>query len=171
MKTNGGESTRRGFLYLFLLLVVLWLCLVSSLQWQEVAAGVILSGLCAIILGKSLSGLGFPSMTPKKLATSLIYLLVLAKEIVEANLDVAYRVLHPRMPIRPGIVAIKTGLRQDIAKLILANSITLTPGTFTVDVIGDRLLVHWINVRGDDVETATKAIGAKFEKYLIRIFE
>jgi len=53
----------------------------------------------------------------------------------------------------------------------LANSITLTPGTFTLDVSDDTLLIHWINVKTDKVEEATKIIGEKFERYLKVIFE
>jgi len=67
-------------------------------------------------------------------------------------------------------VVIKTRLKSDIAKMILANSITLTPGTFTLDVIGDELLIHWINVKSEDTDDATKVIGERFEKYLRAIF-
>ena len=95
---------------------------------------------------------------------------ILLKEIVKANLDVAYRVIHPRMPIKPGIVVIKTNLKQDIAKLILANSITLTPGTLTLDIKEDKLLIHWIDVKAEDKDEATKIVGERFEKYLKVIF-
>ena len=101
----------------------------------------------------------------------IFYLGVLLIEIVKANIDVAYRVLHPKMPIKPGIVTIRTNLKQDIAKLILANSITLTPGTFTLDIIGDKLLIHWINVKAEDMEEATRIIAGKFERHLKVIFE
>ena len=74
------------------------------------------------------------------------------------------------MPIKPGIVVIKTGLKQDIAKMILANSITLTPGTFTLDILGDTLLIHWINVQSQETDESTKMIGERFEKYLREIF-
>ena len=74
------------------------------------------------------------------------------------------------MPIKPGIVIIKTGLKSDIAKMILANSITLTPGTFTLDIVDDTLLIHWINVRTENIAEATEIIGEKFEKYLRVIF-
>ena len=90
--------------------------------------------------------------------------------MVKANLDVAYRIIHPRMPINPGIVVVRTNLKQDIAKLILANSITLTPGTFTLDILGDNLLIHWINVKDENIDGATKIIGEKFERYLRVIF-
>ena len=89
---------------------------------------------------------------------------------MSANIDVAYRVIHPKMPINPGIVVIKTVLKQDIAKMILANSITLTPGTFTLDIIDDILLIHWINVKTKDVDEATRMIGERFERYLKIIF-
>lgn len=83
-----------------------------------------------------------------------------------ANLDMARRVLSPKLPINPGIVKVKTSLKSPMARLILADSITLTPGTFTVDIIDDFIYIHWVDVRSDDIEGATEAIVRKFEKYL-----
>lgn len=62
-----------------------------------------------------------------------LYLLLFLKEIIAANLDVAYRVLHPSMPIEPDVVAIQLRVQHDAAITSLANSITLTPGTLTMD--------------------------------------
>jgi len=90
--------------------------------------------------------------------------------MIKANFDVAYRVIHPRMPINPGIVLIKTDLKSDSGKLALANSITLTPGTLTMDVKGENLLIHWINVKTTDTDEATKIIGKRFERFLKVIF-
>ena len=76
------------------------------------------------------------------------------------------------MPISPGIVKIKTNLTTDSGITALANSITLTPGTLTVDITDDGFLyIHWINVKSDDVEQATKLISQKFEWFLKKIFE
>jgi len=160
----------RNFLYLFIFLVLIWLALSSSLQWQELAVGIAVSLIVSLILSKIYSKLGFPPLSMKRIAFVIIYLGVLFKEIIVANVDVAYRIIHPKMPIKPGIVVIKTTLKQDIAKMILANSITLTPGTFTLDIIEDTLLIHWINVKTEDVEKATRMIGERFEKYLKIIF-
>jgi multicomponent Na+:H+ antiporter subunit E len=160
----------RNFLYLFFILMIIWLALTSSFHWQELLAGCAISLLLTIILKKTYRNLGLPPLSIKRIIYSLIYIGVLFKEIIKANLDVAYRVIHPKMPIRPGIVVIKTTLKQDIAKMILANSITLTPGTFTLDILGDTLLIHWINVQSDKTEEATKMIGERFEKYLRVIF-
>jgi len=171
---SGGSAAPaprlRDTLYLFAILVAVWLALTSSLHWQELVAGGIVALVLALFLGRTYAGLGLPPLTPRRIWFFVVYLLVLLQEIVRANLDVAYRVLHPGLPIRPGIVVIKTGLRQDIAKMMLANSITLTPGTFTLDVLGDTLLIHWIYVRSEDPAEATRLIGQRFERYLREIF-
>lgn len=172
MAETVSESTHRmrSFLYLFFFLFLIWLALTSSLHWQELSVGACISLLLALVLYKRYFALGLPPLSVKRIVYTLIYIIVLFKEIILANLDVAYRVIHPKMPIKPGIVVIKTGLKQDIAKLILANSITLTPGTFTLDILGDTLLIHWINVRATETAEATRMIGERFEKYLKVIF-
>ncbi|RKY82931.1 Na+/H+ antiporter subunit E [candidate division KSB1 bacterium] len=164
------ENRIKSFLYLFLFLVLIWLCLTSTFNRQELFSGIFISLVLALSLNKYYLKLGFPPLTLKRFAFLIVYVVVLFKEIIKANLDVAYRVIHPKMPIKPGIVVIKTQLKADIAKMILANSITLTPGTFTLDILGDKLLVHWINVRTEDIDKATKIIGQRFERYLKVIF-
>lgn len=101
------------------------------------------------------------------------YVPVFLWEVIKANVDVAYRVAHPRLLIHPGIVKVKTSLQSDIAITLLANSITLTPGTMSVDVDQDKgvLYIHWIDVRSRDIEAATKIIVERFEKILRKIFE
>ncbi len=161
----------KNFFYLFVLSVIIWLCLTSSLALEELVTGIGISFILAMFLVGTYYKLNLPPFSLKRFGYFLMYIFVLFKEIVKANFDVAYRVIHPKMPIKPGIVVIKTNLKQDIAKLILANSITLTPGTFTLDIIGDKLLIHWINVKSDDMERTTNIIGKKFEKYLKEIFK
>lgn len=169
---KGGDIKyrARNFFYLFSILLIIWLIFTSSFHWQEFSIGIFVSLVLSLILNKTYLGLGLPPLSIKRIAFSIVYIIVLFKEIFKANLDVAYRVVHPEMPINPGIVVIKTNLKQNIAKMILANSITLTPGTFTLDIFGDKLLIHCINVRTQDIDGATKIIGEKFEKYLRVIF-
>jgi multicomponent Na+:H+ antiporter subunit E len=72
-------------------------------------------------------------------------------EVIKANLDVAYRVLT--MKIRPGIIRVKSGMKTDLGVFMLANSITLTPGTITVDIdeATNDLFIHNINIgEGDE---------------------
>ncbi len=70
------------------------------------------------------------------------YLPYLGYQIVRSNLEVAYLVLHPRLPISPRLVEFETPLKMEPAQVLLAQSITLTPGTITVDVRRGRFLVH-----------------------------
>jgi multicomponent Na+:H+ antiporter subunit E len=66
-------------------------------------------------------------------------------QIVIANLDVAYRTLHPKMPIQPSILKTKTRLKTELGRVALANSITLTPGTVTIDVDEEgQYIIHAI---------------------------
>lgn len=63
-------------------------------------------------------------------------------QIVKANLEVAWVILHPRLPIQPQMVRFSKPLPGPVAHLVLVNSITLTPGTVTVDIEGDEYVVH-----------------------------
>jgi len=167
-RSAGGKV--KGFVWLLLGTFVLWMALSSKLDWPELICGGLVCLIISLFGAHIYSKLGFPPLSLKGLLFSLIYIIVLLWEIIKANLDVAYRIIHPKMPIKPGIVVIKTSLKSDIAKMILANSITLTPGTFTLDVIGNELLIHWINVKTEDIDEATNMIGQRFEKYLRIIF-
>jgi multicomponent Na+:H+ antiporter subunit E len=71
-----------------------------------------------------------------------LYLVWLLKEIIQANIDVAWRVLSPRLPIRPQMIRIKSSQETDLGRVIFANSITLTPGTVSVDMVDDDIVVH-----------------------------
>jgi len=110
-------------------------------------------------------------LQPERYFWFIVYLVVFIWECIKANFDVAYRVLHPAMPIRPGIVKVKTTLKSELARTLLANSITMTPGTITVDIIGDYFYIHWIYVRSEDPEVYTEIIMGAFEKYIKRIIE
>ena len=108
---------------------------------------------------------------PRRWLFLLIYLPYFFYYCFKANFDVAMRVVHPDVPIRPGIVKVRTTLTGEMAKTFLANSITLTPGTLTIDVDGQDLYVHWINIDTDDAARRTREICGRFEPLLRRIFE
>jgi len=72
----------------------------------------------------------------------LLYLPWLLLQIIMANVQVAYLVLHPRMPIEPALLLFRTRMRKGIARVTLANSITLTPGTITASLEGSNYIIH-----------------------------
>ena len=80
----------------------------------------------------------------RKVPRFIIYCFWLLIQIIKANLSVIYLALHPRMIeiLNPCIFRFKTTLKNDLAKVVLANSITLTPGTITVRIDGDEFIVH-----------------------------
>ena len=155
----------------FLILLVIWLLLTWSLEWRELVVGIIVALFAEIMLGDIFPSGAVKIFYPHRFFWLIIYSLVFLYYVVKANFDVAYRVLNIYLPIRPGIVKVKTKLKTDMARTFLANSITLTPGTLSVDVVDDHLYVHWINVKSDNIEEATKDIVARFETFLRRIFE
>jgi len=71
-------------------------------------------------------------------------------EVVKANLDVAKRVLRPDLPIHPMLIKVKAGQKSDLGRVIYANSITLTPGTVSVDVDGETITVHALSREAAD---------------------
>lgn len=100
----------------------------------------------------------------------MLYLLVLFWEMLKANLNVVMIVVNPYLPIKPGFIRIKSKLKEDASLTVLANSITLTPGTLTVDIDKDEgfLYIHWINVKAFEVDKCTELIGDRFESILRR---
>lgn len=161
----------------FILAFVIWILLTwpfadGKVDLQVMAAGLIASIIVAFLFHEMLPKEHHVFISPVRIFWLLVFLPVYFYYVVVANLDVVYRVLHPKMPIKPGIVKIKTNLKSASGITALANSITLTPGTLTVDLTDDGFLyIHWINVQSDDVDEATKLIAQKFEWFLKRIFE
>lgn len=156
---------------LFITAFILWLLLTWTLNWQYLLVGIVVAFLVAILFGN------LAVQEPKKFFQInrwfwlACYIPMFIWECIKANIDVAYRVLHPKMPIKPGIVKVKTTLKTDMAKTALANSITMTPGTLSVDIEGEYLYIHWIYVQATEIEEASQKIVSKFEKLLTKIFD
>jgi len=156
----------------FVLAFITWVVLTWSVNIQFIIAGLVASAIVSILFHEMLPKEHHIFISPVRIFWFLVYVPVFFYYILMANFDVVYRALHPAMPIKPGIVKIKTKLKTDSGITALANSITLTPGTLTVDLTDDGYLyIHWINVKSDDVEEATKHIAKKFEWFLEKIFE
>ncbi len=165
---EAGKISR--YLYTVIVLFIIWLFLTSSLDVQELEIGFVMSLIVAAFSYELFTTNGLRNLHPKRLAYAAAYIPYFLWAMIMANLDVAYRVLHPKRPINPGIVECKTVLKSDVGKLSLANSITLTPGTITLDVMGDRYFIHWIDVKDSTVEGASENITRPFEKFLKVIF-
>ncbi len=161
-------------LILFAAAFLVW-CLFTWLpDGAHLLVGIAVAGIIALLLGDLVIRQPRRLWYPRRYATFLLhYIPVFLWQVLKANLDVAYRVLHPALPITPGIVKVTTALRSEMAMTFLANSITLTPGTMSVDIDTDQgvLYVHWIDVQARDSEAATRMIVERFEKILHKVFE
>jgi multicomponent Na+:H+ antiporter subunit E len=148
-----------------------WLLLTGRLYWQNLIAGAAVSLITTLIFSRYFQIDARKLIQPKRYFWLTVYIIYFVWECIKANFDVAYRVLHPSMPVRPGIVKVKLTLKRALARTILANSITMTPGTITVDIIEDTLYVHCIYLHDTNPENYTYDISGKFERILTKIFE
>jgi len=159
------------YITVFILSMIFWLMLTFEFTISNIIVGAVGSLITSLIFTRFFVKNVYKLIQPHRYFWFLVYLVVFIWECIKANIDVAYRVLHPAMPIRPGIVKVKTTLKSDMAKMLLANSITMTPGTISVDIIDDYLYIHWIYISSDDPEVYTGIITGAFEKYIKRIIE
>ena len=153
------------------LLFGLWVLLTGSLDPQELVVGAVAALLVAALtsgLVRSMTACDRPFL--RRAAYAIAYVPYLLWQILLANIDVARRVATPALPITPGIVRVRTRLKSPLGRLFLTSSITLTPGTLTVEADGPDLFIHWIDVTADGIEEASTRIVSGFERYLEVIF-
>jgi multicomponent Na+:H+ antiporter subunit E len=132
----------------FLVLFAFWLLLSGYFTAFLMVAGA-MSALAAVLFGRRMDIVdheGHPvHLAPRAL---LVYWPWLAKEIVKSAWQVSTVILQPRLPISPTLVRIRATQRTDVGRTTFANSITLTPGTISVEVGRDEILVHALTRAG-----------------------
>ena len=144
-------------------------------SYEEIILGIIFSAIGGIIARKILVKKDFRMANPVRWITFIVYVIgPFFAGVIKANLDVAYRVITGK--INPGIVKVSPDLKTDLGITMLANSITLTPGTLSVDIDEDKndLYIHWINVKDEALKKKPvdcKYVCGGFEKWIRRIAE
>ena len=154
----------KHFIATYIIVFVFWLLLSAHSDAFHVGAGIV----CSLIVAYASHDLlftGTGNHTLTKIVRFSTYLPWLIYQIVLANIDVAKRALAPGMPIDPQVVTFKTMLRSDVARTALANSITLTPGTVTIDIVDDVFYVHAIAK-----EPADDLLEGAMERRIAHIF-
>lgn len=147
MTKNVKGSETKQFIVLSAVLFLLWVLLSGKMEAKLLGMGLAASLFSAWI---TMSLLRIPSVDRKSVYVAfdfpyvkyIVYWFWLFKEIVKANIDIAKVVLNPKLPINPQIVTFRRPMDNPLAHVTLANSITLTPGTVTVDVEGDLYVIH-----------------------------
>lgn len=144
MHTAEGFVDRRGTM--LLLFFICWIIFAGDLTLEIAAFGVVIA---AVIFAFQCKFLDYSIQKEKKVYRNILwgigYAVILILEILKANIGVMQLILSPKMEVEPKLVRFRTDLKTDLARVILANSITLTPGTITVTLEGDEYLVHCLD--------------------------
>ncbi len=164
---------RKSHIILFVISFLIWSFLTWPPDYQHLLIGILVSGFVSFMTGDMFVKRSHVFKHIGRYLWFFYYIFLFLWECIKANIDVAYRVSHPDLPINPGIVKVKTTLKSDTGLTFLANSITLTPGTMSVDIDQENgfLYIHWIDVKDKDIQKATEIIVKIFEDVLRRIFE
>lgn len=171
------KATFPAFLSTFVLCAAFWLLLTGSFDKQELIAGAIVSVAVALFSARFLiHESAFWLFNPVKFFSLLIYsVIIFPWELLKANLDVAFRAFSAGPNVNPGIVKVPVGLTSDYGKAMLADSITLTPGTITVDIDDidgqTYYYIHWIDVKETDEKKAGDIIKGTLENWVRRIWK
>ncbi|WP_242948688.1 Na+/H+ antiporter subunit E [Caloramator quimbayensis] len=154
----------------FILCFVFYMLFTFAFNLEEILVGAVVSLIVAVFTAKFfIHDNPFYLFSTSRFGSLLRYvLLIFPKELLKANIDVAKRALNPSLPVKPGIVKVPSDLKSEYALSMLANSITLTPGTITMDIAEEDgknyYYIHWIDVATTNSEKAGETIKGTLEK-------
>ena len=170
------KTTFGAWFATFVLCYFFWRLLPGSFAWQELVAGAVVSAGVALF-----SARWFVHESPGRFFSGRLFILIwycvaiFPWELIKANCDMAKRALSPKLKINPGIIKVPVDVPTEYGKTMLANSITLTPGTITVDIDEHEgqtwYYIHWIDVVETDRTAAGEIIKGRMEKWLRRIWQ
>ncbi|NPV87695.1 MAG: Na+/H+ antiporter subunit E [Anaerolineae bacterium] len=150
-----------------LLLALAWVALTGSFQPVDLLFG--------FLLGYGVLWLAFRSTRSKRYFSRfpkvVEFVLFFVKELLLANLRMAVTILSPKMQLRPGVVAVPLDLKTRAGIVFLANMITLTPGTLSLDISVDRKMLYVHTVWLEDAEKFRSAIKQEYERRVKEIVE
>jgi multicomponent Na+:H+ antiporter subunit E len=150
-----------------LLLAIVWVAVTGSASFLNLVFGFALSAVALGVVREPYAGTAYFGRIYRVAALFLVFL----SELGKSAWNVAVTVMRPRMNVKPGIFAYPLAVRRDFEIALLANLITLTPGTLSVDVSDDRktLYVHALDC--SDPEATKRAISAGFERRILEAFQ
>ena len=148
-----------------ILIAIAWMLLTGELTAENFIEGLIIG---YIILWVSKAALGGTKYF-KKIPKAIGFFFYFVKELVVANLKVAFDIITPKDYMKPGIVAVPLNAETDMEITLLANLITLTPGTLSLDVSNDKKVLYIHTLYLDDTEKFRAEIKNGMEKRLLEV--
>ena len=161
----------------FVLCYAFWILLDFSFKAQELIAGAVVSLLVALFSARFFihENAGWFFHPGRFFSAIFFWCGTFMVELVKANVDMAKRCYGGCTNVNPGIVKVPSELTKDYGEAMLANSITLTPGTITLDIAEqdgkNYYYIHWIDVSDPDREKAGEVIKGRMENWIRRIWE
>ncbi|SDR93459.1 multicomponent Na+:H+ antiporter subunit E [Gillisia sp. Hel1_33_143] len=149
-----------------IMLTVIWVALTGDFTFPNYLFGFALSFLLLRMITTGRTNTKYFRIVPKAIAFVFFFLY----ELLKANLEVAYEVMTPNYNMTPGIVKIPLDVRTNIEITLLANLITLTPGTLSLDVSNDKKVLYVHSMYIKDRESFIASIKNGFEKRILEIF-
>jgi multicomponent Na+:H+ antiporter subunit E len=157
-------------LSLWIVLFAVWMVANSTLAVEVAILGAVITLGLAYVFTSTSAAWRQIRWTPSGLYHFVAYSGTFLVELVKANIAMMRVVYAPRIDIHPGIVKIRTKLKSPIGRLALANTIALTPGSLVLDIQGETLYIHWLDVETTDIDKATQALAGPFEPHLEKVF-
>lgn len=150
-----------------ILLTFVWVALTGNFEFINYVFGFLLSFFILWIITKDEGKTNYFTLVPKIIAFIFFFLY----ELVKANLQVAYEVITPKLGVTPGIVKVPLDVKSNIGITLLANLISLTPGTLSLDISNDKkvLFVHAMYIT--DKDEFIHSIKNGFEKRILEILK
>ena len=148
-----------------ILLALSWAAITGLFTWSNVLAGFILGYLVLFIAQRAVGSSNYFRRIDRVLRFAVFYVW----ELILANFRVAYDVMTPTHRMRPGVVAIPLDAKTDAEITLLANLITLTPGSVSLDVSSDRRFLYFHAMYIDDVEEFRQSIKDTIERRVLEV--
>lgn len=168
--TSSEPAPLRATLSLWLVLFVIWTAANGTLEPSVAVLGLVVTLGIAALYTRASHLWNDMRFSPARGFAFLQYSLVFLWEMVKSNIIVLGYVFSPRIRISPGIVQTQTRMKTPIGRLVLTNSVALTPGTLVLDVDGRDVFVHALDVTSTDMDVNSRAVLGPFEPTLSRAF-
>jgi len=150
-----------------LIIAAVWMLLQETLSWESFAVGYVIGWL---VLFFSVRRFG-ASLYTKPVVAFLRLSVVFVVEVVKSSVRVAYLVLHPRLPVSPGLITVPLDVESDEGITMFAGMISMTPGSLSVDVSDDRKYLYVHALEADDPEAAATEFKDVFERRIMEVYK
>lgn len=160
----------RAILSLWLVLFVIWLAANGTLAIEVVVTGLVVTFGIAFAYTRSSNIWNDLSFSPGRMLAFCHYSIVFLREMIKSNLKVLGYVYAPKVNIRPGIIEARTRLKSPFARLVLSNTVMLTPGSLTLGIDNETVYIHGLDLDSTDPDANTQTYLEPFDTILVRTF-